>query len=144
MEQKCFWLGGLVTLATTGLLLLWSLPLAPFTTPGMPANEAAIIFFPVMFLRWVALATLLYYSTLQWCTRLSLSPPWSVGLVAAVLLLHGVLGVINLGVLNLWLSVSESKTRMTEIICVVFYFGLPLSVLGFCTAMRWVSLHHSR
>ncbi len=144
MEQKCFWIGWLVTLATTGLLLLWSLPLAPFTTPGMPANEAVIVFFPVMFLRWLTLAVLLYYSTLQWCTRLSLSTQWSVVSVVAVLLLYGVLGVINLGILNLWLSVSENKTRMTEIIYVMVYFGLPLSVLGFCTMMRWVSMHRFR
>lgn len=144
MEQKCFWLGWLVTLATTGLLLLWLLPLAPFTTPGMPANEAVIVFFPVMFLRWLILAILLYYSTLQWCTRLSLTTQWSVVSVVAVLLLHGVLGVINLGILKLWLSVSENKTHMTEIICVMIYFGLPLSVLGLCTVMRWVATHHSR
>lgn len=144
MEQKCFWLGWLVTLATTGLLLLWSLPLAPFTTPGMQSNEAVIVFFPVMLLRWVTLATLLYYSTLQWCTRLSLSTPWSVVSVVAVLLLHMVLGVINLGILNLWLSVSESKTRTTEMVCVVLYFGLPLAVMVLCTVMRFGSMHQSR
>jgi hypothetical protein len=46
------------------------------------------------------------------------------------------LGAINLGVLNLWLSVSESKTRTTEVVCVVIYFGLPLAVLGLCTGVR--------
>lgn len=97
-----------------------------------------------MFLRWLTLAILLYYSTLQWCTRLSLSTQWSVISVVAVLLLHVVLGVINLGILNLWLSVSENKTRLTEIVCVVLYFGLPLGVLGLCTMMRWVSMHQPR
>ncbi|UBF30789.1 hypothetical protein K9N68_39745 (plasmid) [Kovacikia minuta CCNUW1] len=144
MEQKCFWVGWLVTLATTGLLLLWSLPLAPFATPGMLANEAVIVFFPVMLLRWIALATLLYWSTLQWCTRLSFSTQWCVVSIIAVLLLHLVLGVINLGILNLWLSVLASKTRTTEIVCVVIYFGLPLAVLGICTVGRFLSLPQSR
>lgn len=97
MEQKCFWISWLMTLATTGLLLLWSLPLAPFTTPGTPANEAVIIFFPVMLLRWSTLVILLYWTTLQGCTRLSLSTQWSVIGVIAVLLLHVILGIINLG-----------------------------------------------
>ncbi len=97
-----------------------------------------------MLLRWVTLATLLYWSTLQWCTGLSLSTRWSVVSVIAVLLLHGVLGAINLGILNLWLSVSESKTRATEIVCVVLYFGIPLSVLVLCTVIRLVSMHQSR
>jgi hypothetical protein len=48
MEQKCFWLSWLVTLTTAGLLLLWSLPLAPFATSGLCANEAALISSPVM------------------------------------------------------------------------------------------------
>lgn len=144
MEQKCFWIGWFTTLATTGLLLLWSLPLSPFTTPGMRANEAAIVFFPVMLLRWVTLATLLYRVTLQRCTQLSFSMQWSVVIIVAVLLLHVVLGVINLGILNLWLSVSESKTRMTEIVCVVLYFGIPLSVLMLCTAIRLMSMHQPR
>lgn len=144
MEQKCFWIGWFVTLATTGLLLLWSLPLAPFATPGIQANEAAIVFFPVMLLRWVTLAILLYQSTLQWCTQFSLSKQWSIISVVAVLLLHMVLGVINLGILNLWLSETESKTRTTEIVCVVLYFGIPLSVLVFCTVLRLVSMQQSR
>ena len=136
MEQKCFWISWLGTLVTTGLLLLWSLPLAPFTTPGMRANEAVVVFFPVMLVRWFALATLLYWSTLQWCTRLALTTRWSVVSIIAVLLLHVVLGAINLGVLNLWLSASESKTRTAEVVCVVIYFGLPLAVLGLCTGVR--------
>lgn len=144
MEQKCFWINWLVTLTTTCLLLLWSLPFAPFTAPGMRANEAVIVFFPVMLLRWVALATLLYQNTVQWCTRLSLSMQWSVVFVVAVLFLHVVLGCFNLGILNLWLSESESKTRTTEIICVLFYFGLPLLVLVFCTVMRWVAMSQSQ
>lgn len=48
--------------------------------------------------------------------------------VIAVLLLHVALGLINFGVLNLRLSVSESKTHTTEIVCVVIYFGLPLRI----------------
>ncbi len=144
METKCFWISWLVTLAATVLLLLWSLPFAPFTTPGMRANEAVIVFFPVMLVRWLALATLLYQSTLQWLVRFQISTRWSVVSAIAVLLLHGVLGVVNLGVLNLWLSVSESKTRAVELVCVVIYFGLPLSVLALCTAARFLSMQQSR
>ncbi|GEM_PF-2627852 len=55
-----------------------------------------------------------------------------------------ILGVINLSVINLWLSVSKSKTRTVEIVCVVVYFGLPLSVLALCTAVQFVFMHHSR
>gem|GEM_PF-3084369 len=86
MEQKCFWINWLVTLTNIGLLLLWSLPLAPFTTPGMRANEAVIVFFPVLFVRWLALATLLYQNTVLWSVRLQLNAQWSAVSNVAVLL----------------------------------------------------------
>ncbi len=136
MESKCFWSNWLVTLGTTGLLFVWSLPLSPFSTPGMRANEAVIIFLPLMLLRWLALAILLWQSALQWAPRLRLSSHWGIGMAILVLVLHLVLGSVNLGVMNLWLSVAETKTRAVEIMCVVVYFGLPLLALALCTALR--------
>ena len=137
MEPKCFWASWLVTLAATALLLVWSWPLSPFTTPGIRANEAVIIFLPVMLIRWLTLAALLWQTTFQWANRAQLSPQWSLGASLVILLLHVILGIINLGIMNFWLSVTEEKTRAVEIVCVAIYFGLPLSVLAIGSVLQW-------
>jgi len=103
MEQVLFWSCWFATLGTTALLLLWSLPLSSFTHPGITANEAVIIFLPIMVIRWLALAAALILVVIVWGQRLNLATRWIVGLAIVVLALHFVLGIINLGVMNVWL-----------------------------------------
>ncbi|MEI2582692.1 hypothetical protein [Scytonema sp. PRP1] len=129
MEQVLFWGCWFATLGTTALLLLWSLPLSPFTHPGITANEAVIIFLAVMVIRWLALAAALILVVIVWGQRLNLATRWIVGLAIAVLALHFVLGIINLGVMNVWLSIDHTKTRATNAIYAGIYFGLPTLLL---------------
>ena len=83
MEQVFFWGCWFATLGTTALLLFWSLPLSPFTHPGITANEAVIIFLPVMVIRWLALAAALILIVIVWGQRLNLATRWIVGLAIA-------------------------------------------------------------
>ena len=129
MEQVFFWSCWFATLGTTALLLLWSLPLSPFTHPGITANEAVIIFLPIMVIRWLALAAALMLVVILWGQRLNLATRWIVGLAIAVLALHFVLGIINLGVMNVWMSIDDTKTRTTNAIYAGVYFGLPTLLL---------------
>ncbi len=129
MEQVFFWGCWFATLGTTALLLFWSLPLSPFTHPGITANEAVIIFLPIMVIRWLALAAALILVVIFWGQRLNLATRWIVGLVIVVLALHFVLGLINLGVMNVWLSIDDTKTRATNAIYAGIYFVMPTLLL---------------
>ncbi|MBH8563855.1 hypothetical protein I8748_16935 [Nostoc sp. CENA67] len=125
MKQAFFWSSWFTTLGTTGLLFLWSLPLSPFTHPGSTANEAAIIFFPVMGLRWLAIASTITLVVMAWGRQLNLATGSVIGLTILVLALHLVLGLINIGIMNVWLSVEPIKTRTTNTVYAGIYFGLP-------------------
>ncbi|MEH1970884.1 MULTISPECIES: hypothetical protein [unclassified Nostoc] len=126
MKQAFFWGCWFTTLGTTGLLFLWSLPLSPFSHPGITANEAAIIFFPVMGLRWLAVASTLALVVIAWGQHLNLATGSVIGLTILVLALHLVFGLINIGIMNVWLSVEPIKTRATNAVYAVIYFGLPI------------------
>jgi hypothetical protein len=129
MEQILFWVSWLASLGITILLVFWSLPLSPFTHPGTTANEAAIVFLIVMVMRWGALAIALALVIIAWGRRLNLAIHWIIGLSIVVLVLHFILGIINLGVMNAWLSVDETKTRATNTIYAAIYFALPTLML---------------
>jgi len=60
---------------------------------------------------------------------LNLATRWIVGLAIAVLALHFVLGIINLGVMNVWMSIDHTKTRTTNAVYAGIYFGLPTLLL---------------
>ncbi|BAZ52275.1 hypothetical protein JMG10_40430 [Nostoc ellipsosporum NOK] len=126
MKQALFWGSWFTTLGTTGLLFLWSLPLSPFTYPGTTANEAAIIFFPVMGLRWLSIASTLIIVVMAWGRRLNLATSSVIGLTILVLALHLILGLVNIGIMNVWLSVEPMKTRTTNAVYAGIYFGLPM------------------
>jgi hypothetical protein len=126
IKQTLFWGCWFTSLATTALLFFWSLPLSPFKHPGINANEAVIIFFPIMGIRWLALATTLALVVIVWGRRLNLATHWIVILTILVLALHFLLGVVNIGIMNAWLSVEPIKTRATNAIYAAIYFGLPM------------------
>ncbi len=125
-KQTLFWGCWFASLATTALLFFWSLPLSPFKHPGINANEAVIIFFPVMALRWLTLATTLVLVVIAWGRRLNFATHWIVILTIVILALHFLLGVINIGIMNTWLSVEPIKTRATNAFYAAIYFGLPI------------------
>lgn len=129
MEKVLFFCCWFATLGTTALLLFWSLPLSPFTHPGITANEAVIIFFPIMLMRWLALAAALILIVIAWGRRLNMAMRWIVSLSIVVLALHFVLGVINIGVMNAWMSIDHTKTRATNAVYAAIYFGLPTLLL---------------
>ncbi|WP_445633157.1 TspO protein [Nostoc sp. DSM 114161] len=126
MNQAFFWGSWFTSLASTALLFFWSLPMSPFTHPGMKANEAAIIFFPVAGIRWLGLASTLFLVANAWGQYLNLQPVSAISLTIFVLVLHFILGVINIAIMNLWLSVEPIKTRTTNAIYAGIYFGLPI------------------
>ncbi|MDZ8104127.1 MAG: hypothetical protein RM338_00680 [Nostoc sp. DedQUE12a] len=126
MNQAFFWGSWFTSLASTALLFFWSLPMSPFTHPGMKANEAAIIFFPVAGIRWLGLASTLFLVAIAWGQYLNLQPVSAISLTIFVLVLHFILGVINIAIMNLWLSVEPIKTRTTNAIYAGIYFGLPM------------------
>ncbi|MBO3460679.1 hypothetical protein G7B40_025750 [Aetokthonos hydrillicola Thurmond2011] len=141
MENLLFWASWLVSLGITALLVFWSLPLSPFTHPGTTANEAAIIFLLVMVIRWGALATALALAIIAWWRRLDLVIHWIIGLSIGALVLHFLLGIINLGVMNAWLSVDQNKTRAINTVYAVIYFAVPTLVL-LLTASLKLSVTH--
>ncbi|WP_341529549.1 hypothetical protein WKK05_09695 [Nostoc sp. UHCC 0302] len=126
MKEALFWGCWFTSLGTTALLFLWSLPLSPFTHPGITANEAAIIFFPVMGLRWLTLGITLALVAINWGRHLNLVIGSVIGLTILVLALHLVLGIINIAIVNAWLSVEPIKTRANNAIYAGIYFGLPM------------------
>jgi hypothetical protein len=114
----CWVLAGLFTV----LLFYWAQELPPFNPAGR-ASEGAIIFFPVMLIRWGLLAVCLGIVT--WLLARGLGGWWKAGLLGAVLAVHGVLGVVNVMVLNAWFSVTVEKTAAVEKALVATFFGLP-------------------
>lgn len=138
MEQVFFWVSWWISFGITALLLFWSLPLSPFTHPGTTANEAAIIFLIVMVMRWLALATALVVVTIAWGRHLNLTPQWMIALIIVVLALHLVLGIVNLGVMNAWLSIDSSKSRAINTVYAVIYFALPTLVLSLTAPLMLV------
>jgi hypothetical protein len=126
MRETFFWGGWFTALATTTLLFLWSLSFSPFKHPGQTANEAAIIFFPVMILRWLAIACTIALVAIAWAQQMNLATYSLIGLMIAVLALHLILGLINIAIMNAWLSVEPVRTRSTNAIYVGIYFGLPV------------------
>jgi hypothetical protein len=82
-----------------------------------------------MVMRWGALAIALALVIIAWGRRLNLAIHWIIGLSIVVLVLHFILGIINLGVMNAWLSVDETKTRATNTIYAAIYFALPTLML---------------
>lgn len=143
MKQAFFWGSWFTTLGTTALLLLWSLPLSPFTHPGTTANEAAIIFFPVMGLRWLAIASAVTLVIIFWGQRLNLATSSVIGLIVLALALHLIFGLINLGIMNVWLSVEPIKTRTNNAVYAGIYFGLPIFWI-LLTAYLMLRLTHFR
>ncbi len=143
MNQAFFWGSWFTSLASTALLFFWSLPMSPFTHPGMKANEAAIIFFPVMGIRWLGLASTLFLVAIAWGQYLYSEAISIISLAIFVLGLHFILGVINIVIMNLWLSVEPIKTRTTNAIYAVIYFGLPMFCLLF-VALLMLKITHFR
>lgn len=126
MREYLFWGAWFTALATTGLLFLWSLSFSPFQHPGQTANEAAIIFFPIMILRWLAIGCTIALVAIAWAQQMNLATYSLIGLMIAVVALHLILGLINVAVMNAWLSVEPVRTRSTNAIYVGIYFGLPI------------------
>ncbi|MDZ8026084.1 MAG: hypothetical protein RMX97_15530 [Nostoc sp. DedQUE11] len=126
MNQAFFWGSWFTSLASTALLFFWSLPMSPFTHPGMKANEAAIIFFPVTGIRWLALASTLFLLVIAWGQYLNLEVVSVISLIIFVLCLHFILGIINVAIMNVWLSVEPIKTRTNNAVYAGIYFGLPI------------------
>ncbi|MEH2066808.1 MAG: hypothetical protein V7K47_01305 [Nostoc sp.] len=126
MKQVFFWGCWFISLGSTALLFFWSLPMSPFTHPGITANEAVIIFFPVMAIRWLALACTLFLLVIAWGQYLNLATGSMIALVILVLALHFILGIINIAIMNVWLSVEPIKTRATSAVYAGIYFGLPM------------------
>ncbi|MFN6515014.1 MAG: hypothetical protein RMY29_010990 [Nostoc sp. CreGUA01] len=141
MNQAFFWGSWFTSLVSTALLFFWSLPMSPFTHPGMKANEAAIIFFPVMGIRWLALASTLFLAAIAWGQYLYSEAISIIYLAIFVLVLHFVFGLINVVIMNLWLSVEPIKTRTTNAIYAVIYFGLPMFCLLFVAALMLKITH---
>ncbi|MDF5714270.1 MAG: hypothetical protein PUP93_10345 [Rhizonema sp. NSF051] len=135
MEQILFWSCWLASLGITALLLFWSLPLSPFTHPGITPNEAVIIFLLVMVMRWLALAVVLMQVAIIWGRRLNLATRWIVGLTIVVVALHFLLGIVNLGVLNVWMSIDHTKTRANNAVYAGIYFSLPTLLLLFTASL---------
>ncbi|MBC1241592.1 hypothetical protein [Nostoc sp. 2RC] len=136
MNQALFWGSWFVSLGSTALLFFWSLPLSPFTHPGMKANEAVIIFFPVAGIRWLGLASTLFLLAITWGQYLNLEAVYAISLLIFVLVLHLFFGVINIAIMNLWLSVEPIKTRTTSAIYAGIYFGLPMFWLLLVAALK--------
>lgn len=126
--QVCFWLAWFGAGLATVLLFVWGLELAPFKTGGR-ANEAAIVFFPVMIARWVALAACLGIGGWMVMRKWTRGIGWGIGVIVALLAVHLVLGLINLGVANAWMSVEPEKTEGTMWGLVAVYFGLPVAAM---------------
>ncbi|WP_414571744.1 hypothetical protein [Nostoc sp. CCY 9925] len=126
MKQALFCGCWFTSLGTTALLFFWSLPISPFTHPGTTANEAAIIFFPVMGIRWLALASTLFLLVIAWGQYLNLEVVSVISLIIFVLGLHFILGIINVAIMNVWLSVEPIKTRTNNAVYAGIYFGLPI------------------
>ncbi|NMF61599.1 hypothetical protein DP115_01830 [Brasilonema octagenarum UFV-OR1] len=82
-----------------------------------------------MLMRWLALAAALILIVIAWGRRLNMAMRWIVGLSIVVLALHFVLGVINIGVMNAWMSIDHTKTRATNAVYAAIYFGLPTLLL---------------
>lgn len=82
-----------------------------------------------MVIRWLALTAALILVVIVWGQRLNLATRWIVGLAIAVLALYFMLGLINLGVMNVWLSVDHTKTWGTNAVYAEIYFSLPTLLL---------------
>ncbi|MEW6497441.1 MAG: hypothetical protein AB1589_33810 [Cyanobacteriota bacterium] len=144
MQQVLFWSCWFASLGTTALLLFWSLSLSPFAYPGTTPNEAIIIFFPVMLIRWLALAVALRLVVLAWKRYLNLAQRWVVGLTIVVLALHFLFGIVNLGAMNVWLSTDDTKTRSTNAVYAGIYFGLPTLFLLLTAALMLTAARSRR
>jgi hypothetical protein len=121
-----FWIAWAGAALATVLLLVWSWELAPFSWPGMRANEGAIVFFPVMAVRWTALAACLSIGAWVLIRKWLGGVGWGIGVMSGLLVVHLVLGLVNVGVMNAWLSVEPEKTRGTMWGLVAVFFGLPV------------------
>jgi hypothetical protein len=130
-------------LGLTAILLLWHLPFAPFSTPGAKANEAVFVFLIAMALRWVILAGLVVSVARGWASRLSLRGLPRAGLVIGTLTLHLLLGLLNLGVWNAWLSRYPEHTPRGDSLLAAAYFSIPSLMLAALASFAWPLLQGS-
>ena len=101
------------------LLILWGCrPFSPFRHPGVTATEGAIVFLPLLLLRFVILGGVLI--ALAWGSWLR---------VGGALLAHFVLGMTVMYALERWLSVGYEKTRARNAFWAAWFFGVPLGVI---------------
>gem|GEM_PF-3686157 len=84
-----------------------------------------------MVIRWLSLATTLILIVTAWGRRLNLATSWIFGLSLIALILHLIFGLVNLGVMNAWLSIDQTRTRATSAVYAGIYFGLPILLLLF-------------
>src|SRR4051812_3576996 len=122
VAKAWFWGGWSAALALTALLLVWHLPFAPFRTPGARANEAAVIFLLAMAVRWSVVAGLVVAVARLQAAGWGLRGWAAAGLLLGLLALHLLLGVVNLGVWNAWLSVGFPHTRTGDTLLAATYF----------------------
>ena len=124
-----FWLGWVFALLLTALLLVWHWPLYPFSDPGIRLNEAAILFLLVMAVRWVVIAGLFVAAGVLVAARLRAATWAWAALPVALVLAHGVIGLVNLGVWNTWVSAGADHSPGRDKFLAAAYFAIPAAVL---------------
>jgi hypothetical protein len=127
-----------LSIGMTGLLFLGHRPLAPLSNPGVNANEAAVILLMGMAVRWIMLAVAVVLAAWLTVLRRNWGIGPGIGLAAGALVAHLALGLANLWVWNLWVSVIYDKTPAQLWMCVAAFFGIPILVtcaIGLWTAM---------
>lgn len=102
------------------LLILWGCrQFSPFRHPGETATEGAIVFLPLLFLRFLLLGGVVL--TMAWG-----SFPRLVGALAA----HCLVGMSVMYALERWLSVGYEKTRARNAIWAAWFFLVPIAVIA--------------
>ena len=92
-------------------------------------NEAGVIFLFLMFLRWCVVAGLVVVVGLFLAIRFG-TPTWvRVVVPMALVAIHGVIGLVNLGIWNGWVSAGTDSPPGTAWTLAIAYFAIPLVVL---------------
>jgi hypothetical protein len=131
------WAGWVSALLLTVLLQVWHLPFSPFSSPGARANEAAVIFLMVMAVRWVLLAALIVAIARSWSRRLRLTGWASAGLLLGLFALHLLLGLLNAGLWNAWISAGGMHALAGDWLLAGAYFLIPTLMLLALGVVTW-------
>lgn len=129
MTSILYWLVWLFSLLATGMLLVWHLPFYPFSDSGARANEGAVLFMLLAFVRWFATGFLIVVITVLWMRRSGASAWLQMVVPVVMVALHVLLGLVNLGVWDAWLSAGKPHTPEGDKLLATVYFALPGGVL---------------